>query len=1381
MGIPGGAGGAGGTGGTGGAAGSGTLNLSGHLQFQSSNSFTIHSNGTLNIGNALVNDAVAGSITGLASITNNGLIQFNQSDAAYTLDTAITGVGRVVHNSSGVTTLAGANTFSGGTTLTAGGLVLGNNSALGTGALTVGGNATLDSNTALYLANNISLAAGANLDLLSSNALTLGGSISGSGGLVKNGAATVTLTGANTYTGGTTINAGTLAIGAGGSLATTGAVNLAGTGTLDISGSGGNQSIGSLAGVAGSSVALGGSSLALGGVVDSTYNGVIGGSGGLIKNGAGVQTLGGANTFSGGVTLYAGGLVVGNDRALGTGALTVGGASTLDSNQTVTLNNNITLNAGLTVLGSNNLTLNGDLSGIGSLTKEGAATLTLNGTNTYTGGTTINAGTLALGAGASLYASGIVNLTTGATFDLSAGAGTQAFGTLIGSGTVNLGANTLTIGDASNGTFSGAVAGSGGLIKEGTGTQTLTGASTFTGGTTINAGTLAIGAGGSLADTGVVNLAGVDTGFDISAGGNQSIGTLAGVAGSNVALGGNTLTLGGVGNASFEGKIDGTGSLVKNGAGVQTLNGANTFSGGVTLNGGGLVAGNAAALGSGELTVGGNATLDTAVAITLANTVTLNAGLTVLGSNDLTLGGTIAGTGSLLKSGSATLTLTGANTYSGGTTVNSGTLALGAGGSLAASGAVHLAGTGTLDISAAGSNQTIGALSGVAGSTVALGANTLTLDSTSSQAFSGEITGIGGLVKSGSGEQTLNSASTYSGGTTLNAGGLVLGHNAALGSGTLTVDGAATLGANSALTLANHVALNAGLTVLGGQSISLTGDVSGSGSLTKEGTATLTLSGANTYAGGTAINGGTLVAANASALGTGNVTVGSGAGLEVVNGTTLAVGGDLTFQAGSIYRVQADPTSLTSSKISVGGTATLGGSVLHVSNESNAATDFQVGKTYTILHATQVNGTFSAAASNYAYLDAALGYVQSNGTTTDVTLKLQRKGSSTGGGSMGFAELTNTRNQAAAANAIESLGRGNPLFDHIETLTQGTPEAVLASVSGDTHAGVQSSLVSAGAYAPGLSSKHLLGNLTAGMHAGAPVAQSDGPLPASAWPSSKALPAWAEVVGHWQRYDGDGNAAQLKQRTNGLFLGMDQEVGTSGWRLGGSVGYTNANGKVADRSSESDVNSYSAAVYGGKSFGTGTGPRINVLGGLAYTWHDIETTRRVTSLGQTLKADYSAHTAQLFAEVGYAIGQYDKFGFEPFAGVSLGQQRTGSFQEHGGFAALKGRSSTDDLASTTLGVRVHSDFQLAGKEGRLRATVGWRHAFGDVTAKKTMAFEGGQNFTVAGTPLARNTAVLGLEADVALSRSAALVLGYQGEMGSGQRDHSVNAKLRWAF
>ncbi|WP_251282418.1 hypothetical protein, partial [Enterobacter hormaechei] len=80
------------------------------------------------------------------------------------------------------------------------------------------------------------------------------------------------------------------------------------------------------------------------------------------------------------------------------------------------------------------------------------------------------------------------------------------------------------------------------------------------------AGTLAIGPGGSLAATGAVTLTAAGTGFDIStAGANQTIGALNGVAGSTVSLGAQTLTLGGVGNSIFDGAISGTGGLVKNG------------------------------------------------------------------------------------------------------------------------------------------------------------------------------------------------------------------------------------------------------------------------------------------------------------------------------------------------------------------------------------------------------------------------------------------------------------------------------------------------------------------------------------------------------------------------------------------------------------------------------------------------------------------------------------------------------------------------------------------------------------------------------------------------------------------------------------------------
>ncbi|NKI72841.1 hypothetical protein GN109_25840, partial [Collimonas pratensis] len=106
---------------------------------------------------------------------------------------------------------------------------------------------------------------------------------------------------------------------------------------------------------------------------------------------------------------------------------------------------------------------------------------------------------------------------------------------------------------ATNQTFGGIIGGTGGLVKQGTGTETLTGANTFTGGATINAGTLALGAGGSLAPTVAVNVAGTGAGFDISAAGNQTIGSLAGATGSTIALGANNLTFGDGANQTFGG------------------------------------------------------------------------------------------------------------------------------------------------------------------------------------------------------------------------------------------------------------------------------------------------------------------------------------------------------------------------------------------------------------------------------------------------------------------------------------------------------------------------------------------------------------------------------------------------------------------------------------------------------------------------------------------------------------------------------------------------------------------------------------------------------------------------------------------------------------
>ncbi|WP_179405663.1 autotransporter-associated beta strand repeat-containing protein, partial [Burkholderia guangdongensis] len=164
---------------------------------------------------------------------------------------------------------------------------------------------------------------------------------------------------------------------------------------------------------------------------------------------------------------------------------------------------------------------------------------------------------------------------------------------------VNLGANPLTMNNATNGTFGGSIGGTSGVTLNGPGTETLTGANTYTGGTTINGGTLAIGTGGSLASTSPVDLAGNGATFDISnATTPQSIGTLTGVTGSNVNLGANTLTMNNATNGTFGGSIGGTGGVTLSGPGTETLTGANTYSGGTTVNGGTLAIGSGGSLAS---------------------------------------------------------------------------------------------------------------------------------------------------------------------------------------------------------------------------------------------------------------------------------------------------------------------------------------------------------------------------------------------------------------------------------------------------------------------------------------------------------------------------------------------------------------------------------------------------------------------------------------------------------------------------------------------------------------------------------------------------------------------------------------------------------------
>ena len=117
------------------------------------------------------------------------------------------------------------------------------------------------------------------------------------------------------------------------------------------------------------------------------------------------------------------------------------------------------------------------------------------------------------------------------------------------------------------------------------------------------------------------------------------------------------------------------------------------------------------------------------------------------------------------------------------------------------------------------------------------------------------------------------------------------------------------------------------------------------------------------------------------------------------------------------------------------------------------------------------------------------------------------------------------------------------------------------------------------------------------------------------------------------------------------------------------------------------------------------------MAGAAYTWHNIDAKRDVAAgtLNQQLKSSYRATSTQLYTELGYKLPLGDAYSIEPYAGLAWNQLRTRGFKESGGSAALSGSASTNDVASSTLGLRGAWEFG-AERSNRLTASVGWRHA-----------------------------------------------------------------------
>lgn len=702
-----------------------TLHLSGNGSISSAS--TVYAYGTLDFASA--NSATIKSLAGSGTVTlgANNLVL---TAAGNTFSGIISGTGGVILNA-GTQYLTGANTFTGGMTIN-------------------GGTMEVGSSTISYNVANSGIFA-----FYSASTIEMDGVISGTGEVQSLSSGVSTITAAQTYTGATTINLGTIKLSGNGSIANSSLVTV--NGAFDISETSGT-SIMALAGTG--AVRLGEETLTITGS-GGDFSGAISGTGGLILTG-GTQTLSGANTYTGSTQVNGGTLVLAAGSSLRStvidnAAISLSAGSTATGSATVASLSGagtVSLGANTLVISNANDTFAGVISGTGGIWIS-SGTETLSGANTYTGATTVSGGTLALASTGSISSSSALAIS--GTFDTTAASGSSlSFASLSGSGTVSLGAHTLTLNNSS-GTFSGAIQGTAGLAIGG-GTQVLSGTNSYTGGTTIASGaTLQIGTGGA---TGSITGDVVDNG---------------------------TFAFNRNSNYTFAGAISGTGSVKQLGTGTTILTGTNTYTGGTTISGGVLQIGDGTTTGSITGNVADNGTL----AFNPASSTTFD--------------GVISGTGKVTAVGGTTI-FTAANTYTGTTTIASGaTLALSGSGGTAKSSSVTA--NGTLDVSAV-TLPTIASLSG--SGTVALGSQTLAFTNGSTD-FSGAITGAGGLIMSG-GTQTLSGTSSYTGATTVNGGTLNVTGSIASSSG-VTVNSGGTLsgtGTVSALTVASGGTVSAG-------------------------------------------------------------------------------------------------------------------------------------------------------------------------------------------------------------------------------------------------------------------------------------------------------------------------------------------------------------------------------------------------------------------------------------------------------------------------------------------------------------------------------------------------------------------------------------------
>jgi fibronectin-binding autotransporter adhesin len=1255
----------------------------------------------------------------------------------------------------------------------------------GAGLTTINSNVELSGLSNLVTVNNL-------LGLL------ISGQVSGTVGLTKAGSGQLTLTAAETYTGSTVVQAGTLQLGngliAGSSIAAASPISVQNGGTFALNLRDGETFANAVAddGVF-TTIASG----------VNTVSGVISGAGALTQNGTGTAILTGANTYAGATTVQQGTLQIGNGATgsiSGASPVTVSaGTLALNLGNGGTFANNVA-NAGLvTTIAAGTNTLSGVTSGTGALTQNGIGTSILTGANTYTGATTVLRGTLQIGNGAtgSISAASPVSVTGGIL------AVNLANGGILANNIANSSLVT-TIASGTN-TLSGVTSGTGALTQNGTGTSILTGANTYTGATNVLQGTLQIGNGtsGSISAATPVTVTGGTLALNLANGGiftnniaNSSLVT-------TIASGTNTLS----------GVTSGTGALTQNGTGTSILTGANTYTGATTVLQGTLQIGNgqtgSISANSAVAVSAGTLALNLVNGGTFSNDVANGGLVTTIASGTNTLSGVMSGRGAFTQTGTGLTILTGANTYTGATTVLRGTLRAGAANVVPARSALRVNTGARFDL--ASLPQSVGSVADgpAGGGAITLGTAELTTgnDNTNTR-FSGIISGSGPVTKRGTGTWTLAGANSYTGATTVAQGAIRAGAaNVISKSSPVAVRSGALFNlagfaqSIGSLSGGGRVQLGSARLETGNDNTDtvFSGVISGPGTLRKIGAGTWELTGENTATGLTTVAGGTL-AVNGSIAGDALVSRGLLRGVGRIGGNlvnnaqvspgrasgpgTLSVGGNYDQSAAGAFNVRlASPT--VNDRLVVGGAARLNGT-LNVSyvNGFNA----KPGDVFTIITTRQgVSGEFATFNDPHA-----------TGTLLTLGVTYEERNVLLEFGQGSFEDLVSNGpcsvNKLAVAVALDKLAADEPLHEVIldlDTLPLAQVPDALTLLSPDDlanifTAGLAVSQVQVGNIERRLQEVRL--GATGFSDSGFAVSDSHGGRnydgKSAVGTDPKGGKTFAPVADdqRWGFFiSGSGSIGDLDNTcyargssfaTGGVTIGGDYRV-SDHFVLGAAIGYANTSSDLS-RGGDLQIDSGKGSIYGSYY---NSGFYVNGIVGAGYG--SFDTKRRTLggfAHGETEGIDFNS-----LLGVGYDhhIGG---FTIGPVASLQYSRLSTDSFDERGALGALRIDSQSQDSLKTALGVRA----AYTAKVGRVILTpqvrAQWQHEFLEDESSIDARFNGGDSFTVRGPNIGRDALLLDVGLAAQLTETVAVFAFYTGEIGrENYTVHSINGGVRVSF